>query len=296
MAPSPHHRLAFALLCLVALGPLSAGARTHIVQPGETVDGIAKKYRVPRELLIQYNALREPDRLAVGQILRVPEPENAKRTYVVQPGDTLGTIAVDHNVSALALANHNRLADPDNLVAGQALEIPSAAPAPALRRSYPLPADLRKRIDATRVTPGRWKYIVIHHSGTLQGSARDMDAYHRRVRHMENGLAYHFVIGNGLGMKDGGIEIGNRWKRQIKGGHLASDALNEISLGICLVGNFETGRPTQQQLKSLYALVQYLLDRCRATSGAVKTHRQINTRPTVCPGRNFPRKSLMENI
>jgi hypothetical protein len=123
-----------------------------------------------------------------------------------------------------------------------------------------------------------------------------MDLYHRQKRHMENGLAYHFVIGNGNGSPDGRIEVGDRWRRQIRGGHLASEALNEISLGICLVGNFETTRPSAQQMKSLYALVQYLVERCRATSSAVKTHRQINTKPTQCPGRNFPTKSLMDNI
>ena len=122
-----------------------------------------------------------------------------------------------------------------------------------------------------------------------------MENYHRFKRHMENGLAYHFVIGNGRGMKDGEIAIGNRWRRQIKGGHLASDALNAKSIGICLVGNFENDRPTPQQMKSLYALVQYLQGRCHPPSDAVKLHKQINTKPTRCPGKLFPAKSLDAN-
>jgi len=123
-----------------------------------------------------------------------------------------------------------------------------------------------------------------------------MDMYHRQKRKMENGLAYHFVIGNGNGMRDGKIEVGNRWKRQIKGGHVASEAMNQIAIGICLVGNFEVNRPTEAQMKSLYALVGYLCKRCGISKINVKTHKQINTKPTACPGKLFPTQLLLKNI
>jgi len=145
------------------------------------------------------------------------------------------------------------------------------------------------------VKPGRWRYIVVHHSATKEGTARSMDLYHRR-RGMENGLAYHFVIGNGRGTGDGVIEIGNRWRRQIKGGHLASERLNDISIGICLVGNFNNQRPTQAQMRSLRALVQYLMLRSRTGVGSVKLHKQINTKPTECPGRQFPTPQLLQGL
>ena len=51
----------------------------------------------------------------------------------------------------------------------------------------------------------------------------------------------------------------------------------------------------KRQLASLYALVNYLEDRCRTPADAVKTHRQINTKPTSCPGRLFPTQSLLAN-
>ena len=65
---------------------------------------------------------------------------------------------------------------------------------------------------------------------------------------MQNGLAYHFVIGNGTSTGNGQIEVGDRWRRQINGGHVHSDYLNNISLGICLVGDFNRGQPTRAQL------------------------------------------------
>src|SRR5438477_2873081 len=71
----------------------------------------------------------------------------------------------------------------------------------------------------------RWQFIVVHNSGTRQGNARVFDYYHRHVRRMQNGLAYHFVIGNGTSTGNGQIEVGDRWRRQINGGHVHSDYL-----------------------------------------------------------------------
>jgi N-acetyl-anhydromuramyl-L-alanine amidase AmpD len=108
---------------------------------------------------------------------------------------------------------------------------------------------------------------------------------------MKNGLAYHFVIGNGTSSGDGEIEIGSRWTRQINGGHVASDYLNNISLGICFVGDFDRDVPTQAQLAALDELVRYLRGRVGRSKGrvlAVKGHREINPRPTSCPGKRFP--------
>ncbi|MFM8765896.1 MAG: N-acetylmuramoyl-L-alanine amidase, partial [Spartobacteria bacterium] len=158
------------------------------------------------------------------------------------------------------------------------------------RYRYLTPA-VRKAIDSARVQKGRWKYIIVHNSGTRQGNARVFDNYHRRVRKMPNGLAYHFVIGNGNSSGDGQIEIGNRWARQINGGHVASDYLNDISLGICLVGDLNRDLPTRDQLGALDELCTYLRDRVGKVKGRpaiVKGHKEMNPKPTDCPGDRFP--------
>ncbi|MGH7983723.1 MAG: N-acetylmuramoyl-L-alanine amidase [Candidatus Udaeobacter sp.] len=151
-------------------------------------------------------------------------------------------------------------------------------------------------IDAIRRAPvkrRRWQFIVVHNSGTRQGNARAFDYYHRHVRRMQNGLAYHFVIGNGTSTGNGQIEVGDRWRRQINGGHVHSDYLNNISLGICLVGDFNRDQPTRAQLDACEELIRYLRERCGGTGrGAipVKPHREINPPrwPTDCPGDVFP--------
>jgi LysM repeat protein len=52
------------------------------------------------------------------------QPTREGTTYVVQPGDTLYTIAVRFGVSLQALIEANRIEDPNQLQAGQVLVIP----------------------------------------------------------------------------------------------------------------------------------------------------------------------------
>ncbi len=148
------------------------------------------------------------------------------------------------------------------------------------------------RAPADRRSP-QWQFVVVHNSGTRQGNARVFDYYHRHVRHMQNGLAYHFVIGNGTSTGNGQIEVGDRWRRQINGGHVHSDNLNNIALGICLVGDFNHSQPTPAQLQSCEELIRYLRQRCGKIGNhymLVKPHREMNPPrwATDCPGDAFP--------
>ena len=158
------------------------------------------------------------------------------------------------------------------------------------RWRYLTPA-VRRAIDQAAVKKGRWKYIIIHNSGTRQGNARIFDNYHRRVRKMSNGMAYHFVIGNGSSSGNGQIEIGSRWSRQINGGHVASDYLNNIAIGICLVGDYNRDSVTKAQTEAMEELITYLRGRVGKVKGKpaiVVPHKKINPKPTDCPGDRFP--------
>jgi hypothetical protein len=160
-----------------------------------------------------------------------------------------------------------------------------------------LTKSVRTEIDRAPVASRRWRYIVVHNSATRQGSAKAFEYYHRNVRKMPNGLAYHFVIGNGTSTGDGQIEIGNRWRRQINGGHVHSDYLNNIALGICLVGDYNRDQPTRRQLEATEELIRYLRQRVGKIDrkfAIVKAHREINPPrwPTDCPGDRFPYRWL----
>ena len=92
-----------------------------------------------------------------------------ERRYVVKVRDTLTEIARRHGVTVSALIAHNRLTQPNKIAAGKVLRIPD--PKAGIDRPA-LDSDLRKKLDRVRVSPRKWKHIVIHHrrpTGTVAG-------------------------------------------------------------------------------------------------------------------------------
>lgn len=76
----------------------------HVVQSGETIQGIAEFYGVPVIRLIQDNGLEFPEQLVTGQTIVVTYP---KVTYIVKNGDTLISIANLYNISIIQLYRNN---------------------------------------------------------------------------------------------------------------------------------------------------------------------------------------------
>lgn len=149
----------------------------------------------------------------------------------------------------------------------------------------------------TEVPEQGWKYIVLHHSATKEGSAASFDRYHKEVRGWSHGLGYHFVIGNGTQSGDGEIEVGERWKKQLQGAHAGDAHYNSLGIGICLVGNFEEGkRPSRKQFKSLVRITHYLCNRYNIPLTGILMHRQILENHTACPGKNFPYGRLIHEL
>jgi hypothetical protein len=140
-----------------------------------------------------------------------------------------------------------------------------------------------------------WRYIVVHHSATVGGSAALFEKEHREQRHWENGMGYHFVIGNGVDVPDGLVEIGDRWRRQIQGAHVGGD-LNKECIGVCLVGDFERTYPTARQMASLDRLLRFLQARCRIPTTRVLGHREVRPGHTVCPGQHFSMDALRRSL
>ncbi|MBK1879223.1 LysM peptidoglycan-binding domain-containing protein [Pelagicoccus mobilis] len=272
---------------------------THTVKRSETLTEIADAYKVSLDAIKSANNLTNPNQISVGQKLVIPAAGPSYIDYSIRPGDILSEIARDHGVSLNTLTSLNSIRDPGRISIGQIIRIPSSSASAAIvnRSRHPqLPSSFKKTLDRISVRRNQWRHIVIHHSATRSGSARGMDRYHRTERHMENGLAYHFVIGNGRGMKDGEIAIGDRWKKQIQGGHVSSYTLNQISIGICLVGDFSKYKPTAKQLSSLEALVRDLMKTTTVPVDRVTTHTLIHPKHTLCPGKYFPTESFKAKL
>lgn len=104
----------------------------HIVQAGENLYRIALRYGITWQKLAQLNGITDPTTLRVGQRLVLPagttgtQPGSpaGSRTYVVQPGDTLYSIAARYGITAQALAQTNGLTLYSTIFVGQTLIIP----------------------------------------------------------------------------------------------------------------------------------------------------------------------------
>lgn len=142
----------------------------------------------------------------------------------------------------------------------------------------------------------RWTHLVVHHSATTTGGARTFDKHHRQDNGWDE-LGYHFVIGNGTDTPDGYVEVGPRWHKQKHGAHCKTpdNYYNEHGIGICLVGDFTTERPTARQLASLEQLTRFLGAQCGISPNRLTTHRAI-TRRTQCPGRHLSLARLRRSM
>lgn len=114
----------------------------HKVKRGETLSTIARKYRTNIAYLREINELTRKKTLRVGQRLLVPDrgptakskqaQNDTKQTvgkggfYIVQPGDSLASIAGKYKVSVIDLKKTNKLSRKSKLRTGRRLAIPEA--------------------------------------------------------------------------------------------------------------------------------------------------------------------------
>lgn len=96
----------------------------YVVQPGDTLFGIAQRFGVPLAELIALNQLPDPGQLVVGQAILIPRPPRSPLIYTVAPGDTLSQIAALFNTTVAAIAAANNIVDPNLIFVGQRLTIP----------------------------------------------------------------------------------------------------------------------------------------------------------------------------
>lgn len=159
------------------------------------------------------------------------------------------------------------------------------------------------RSDMARLRP--WRYIVLHHSATADGSVESINSMH--IDRGWDGIDYHIVIGNGSGMDDGRLQPTYRWWQQETGAHALPDgtapaaldaeggnAYNRYGIGIVLVGNFNDGRPTAAQLEKLARVVVELAERFNVPMSNIVCHRDIKL--TDCPGRQFPMEDVLRRV
>lgn len=160
---SKHWRfiLLFLILALVVSLPLGRprisdaqdGNQTYTVQSGENLFRIALRFGLTVDQLAAANGITDPTRIYVGQVLIIPTPGSVPSVpadtttpttdpvavavnpapadsaliHIVQPGQTLASIARQYGVTWQELATWNNVTDPNTIFAGQRLVVNGTA-------------------------------------------------------------------------------------------------------------------------------------------------------------------------
>lgn len=153
-----------------------------------------------------------------------------------------------------------------------------------------LDPETRVRIDTGLGKRGKSVLTIIHSTGSASASPSSLEDNHRRVRGLADGLAYHFVIGNGRGLGDGNLLVTRRWLEGIGSQALQDPGLETDAITIALVGEFNRKEPTRAQLEALDELLDYLT--AKIGPHPVRLHAEVERSARGCPGKNFPVSAL----
>ena len=97
----------------------------YVVQKGDTIESIGRKYNIPVIEIIKANNLVSPYLLNEGQSLTIPTSlYNIFNYYTVKKGDTLYDLANKNNTTVDILTGINGLDKDDYIYEGQTLLVP----------------------------------------------------------------------------------------------------------------------------------------------------------------------------
>ena len=121
------------------LTPTPSGPFVYQVEEGDNLFLIAEKFNVPLDVLIAINGLDPAVPIDIGVELTIPGPDTQLPTdtpipltmrsgtiveYTVKLGESLGVIAEKFNSTIDAILEENELENPNDIFAGQKLNIP----------------------------------------------------------------------------------------------------------------------------------------------------------------------------
>jgi LysM repeat protein len=153
-------------------------SKAYVVKAGDSLGSIAKRFKVSTKDIIKLNSITNPNKIRVGQKLKLPgnvelsaadvasapvargtHKKVAKAAvksapvaasgdvYVVKSGDMIGSIAVAHKTTSKAIKQLNGLTS-DRLQVGQKLKLPKGSAAPVATTEKAAPVDAAVTPDA----------------------------------------------------------------------------------------------------------------------------------------------------
>lgn len=130
----------------------------EVIQPGETLWAISRRYGVSVDRISALNGLSDPSRLVVGQALVIP---TAGRTHTVAPGESLWQIANRYGVNVNQLMEANGIINPLSVQPGMVLQLPQTERPEILANAYLQPGDAAEDREVIRQTAPALTYFSI---------------------------------------------------------------------------------------------------------------------------------------
>ena len=148
-------------LLKLSLLPLLAAslqaASTYKVQSGDTLSSIARKNGTTPNKLMKDNGISNPNRLKIGQVLKISSSNSAPKiqssapkrstgsgNYTVRSGETLYAIARKHGLSVSQLTSLNPGLNPAKLSVGQKIQTTGSIKSKPKAQSTPKPPAPKK--------------------------------------------------------------------------------------------------------------------------------------------------------
>lgn len=111
-----------------AQATLSGSTFIYVIQPGDTLFAISRRFGVSVAELVRINNIANPNFIRAGATLIIVRPSPAPppnfTVYVVQPGDNLFRIALRYGTTVTTLAVLNNIPNPNLIFIGQRLTVP----------------------------------------------------------------------------------------------------------------------------------------------------------------------------
>ena len=104
---------------------VQSSGTTYIVQPGDTLSGIAVRYGTTYQSLAAINNIADPNRIYPGQeiVIDGAATEASTEYYTIQPGDTLSGIASTYGTTWQWLAEVNGISEPNLIYPGNTIRV-----------------------------------------------------------------------------------------------------------------------------------------------------------------------------
>jgi N-acetylmuramoyl-L-alanine amidase len=132
-------------------------------------------------------------------------------------------------------------------------------------------------------------HIIIHHSATTDGITNSWPAI--RKYHIETmgwrDIGYHWGVEN----VNGKIIVQKGRDESVSGAHTSQANMNELGIGICIVGNFDVDKPTEETYRVTAELCADICKRHGIPVSNIHPHNKYANKS--CPGKNFDMNKLI---